>query len=152
MSVNGGPDGLRIGAVAAQTGVTADAVRYYEREGLLPAAVRTPRGARVFPVQTVARIRFLKQAQAAGLTLRDLKQLVGLDGGRSRTACRRMRHVLAERLHDVDARLREVLTFRSALEAHLEACDKALETRKEPACPSLNALASGDELNGELSR
>jgi hypothetical protein len=51
-----------------------------------------------------------------------------------------MRRVLAERLRDVDARLKEMQMFRSALQEHLQACDEALAERSEPACPSLNAL------------
>lgn len=130
---------LRIGEVARRTGVSVEALRYYDREGLVPSA-RTLRGARLFPQEALARIAFLKQAQAAGLTLRDIKQLMGLDRGRSRSACQRMRRVLAERLREVDARLKETQVFRTALEAHLEACDGALEQRSDPACPSLNAL------------
>jgi DNA-binding transcriptional MerR regulator len=134
---------LRIGEVARRAGVSVEAVRHYEREGLLPKPARTLRGARHFPPDVLARIAFLKQAQAAGLMLRDIRQLVGLDRGRNRSACERMRRVLAERLREVDARMQEMQVFRTALEAHLGACEDALVRRADPACPSLEALIGG---------
>jgi DNA-binding transcriptional MerR regulator len=136
---------MLIGEVARHTGVTIETVRYYEREGLIPFAVRSARGARRFPPDAVARVRFVKQAQAAGLTLGDIKQLVGLQRGRHRVACERMRRVLADRLNDLDARARELQVFRIVLEQHLEACDRALKSPSEPRCPSLDALEHGSE-------
>jgi len=140
MTASAGTESVRIGDVARQTGVTVEALRYYEREGLLPPPIRSTRGARRFPPHVVARVRFVKQAQAAGLTLRDIKQLVGLQRGQSRVACQRMRKVLARRLHDLDTRARELQTFRTTLERYVHACDHALGNRSEPRCPSLDAL------------
>lgn len=77
MTPRAGNEHLRIGDVARLTGISVEAVRYYDREGLLPPALRSPQGARRFPPDVVTRVRFVKQAQAAGLTLRDIKQLVG---------------------------------------------------------------------------
>lgn len=150
MSLNGTVHGFRIGEVAARAGVSVDAIRYYEREGLLPSVKRTAHGARLFSDEAVARIAFLKQAQAAGLTLRDIKQLVGLERSRSRSACQRMRRILADRLKDVEGRLREMEAFRERLSEHLEACDQALSERLDAACPSLNALAASDDQTDEV--
>ena len=139
MSARAG-ESYRIGEVATLTGVTAEALRYYEREGLLPAAVRAPSGVRRFAPDAVARVRFVKQAQAAGLTLRDIKQLVGLQRGRSRSSCEQMRKVLAQRMSEIDARVTELQAFRTVLEQHVSACEQALESRPDPECPSLDAL------------
>lgn len=131
---------VRIGEVAKRAGVTVETIRYYTREGLLPSPLRSTNGARRFPLDAIARVQFVRQAQAAGLTLRDIKHLVGLTRGRSRLACHRMRTVLAQRLDDLDARAREIAVFRATLENHLAACDRALSTSPEPECPSLEAL------------
>jgi len=133
-------DSLRIGEVAALTGVSADTLRFYDREGLLPAATRSVRGARRFPVGVVARVTFVKQAQKVGLTLRDIKELIGLKRGQSRHSCQRMRRVLAKRLSDIDTRMEQLQVFRTMLEQHVDACDEALRDGAEPACPSMNAL------------
>lgn len=133
-------ESFRIGEVAKLTGITVEALRFYDREGLLPRSLRSVRGARRFPPEVVARVRFVKQAQAAGLTLRNIKELVGLQRGRSRASCQRMRRILAERLKEIDTRMTELQAFRMMLEQHVEACDDALESRSEPECPSLDAM------------
>jgi DNA-binding transcriptional MerR regulator len=61
---------LRIGELA-ESGLTRDALRYYERQGLLPRARRTVGGFREYDGSAVDRVRFIKQAQAHGLTLRE---------------------------------------------------------------------------------
>jgi len=76
-----GPDSrvkatLRIGEVAARAGVRVDTVRFYERQGLLPAPVRTRSGYRQFPEAAVERIRFIKQAQAVGFSLVELGEVL----------------------------------------------------------------------------
>ena len=76
-----GPDSrvkatLRIGEVAARAGVRVDTVRFYERQGLLAAPVRTRSGYRQFPEAAVDRIRFIKQAQAIGFSLVELAEVL----------------------------------------------------------------------------
>ena len=68
---------LRIGAVAAAAGLTPDAVRYYERVGLLPKAPRTGGRLRVYPRETIARLRFIRQAKGLGLELREIRRSPG---------------------------------------------------------------------------
>ena len=133
-------ESIRIGDVAKRSGVTVETLRYYAREGLLPSPIRSTNGARRFPLDAIARVQFVKQAQAAGLTLRDIKQLVGLKRGGNRMSCHRMRTVLAQRLDDLEARAREIAAFRVTLENYLAACEQALTGSAEPACPSLEAL------------
>ena len=77
---------LRIGELAAASGLTRDALRYYERQGLLPRSRRTSGGFREYDGGAVDRVRFIKQAQAHGLTLREIRDLVShqSDAGRTR--------------------------------------------------------------------
>jgi DNA-binding transcriptional MerR regulator len=141
MTTRLGGESIRIGDVAKLTGISVDALRYYDREGLLPSPVRSPNGARRFPPDVVSRVRFVKQAQAAGLTLRDIKQLVAVQRGRGRGACQRMRSVMSERLEEIDGRVQQLQVFRGLLERYRSACDEALACGDDPACPSLDALA-----------
>src|SRR5690349_4658117 len=67
---------MRIGQVAAATGVTVEAVRFYERRGLLPAPARTGGGYRDYPDQVLAVVRFVKHAQQLGFTLDDIDGLL----------------------------------------------------------------------------
>src|SRR6185436_8765786 len=70
-------DGLTIGAVARQAGVSVDAVRFYERRGVLPRPLRRPSGYRQYSQATVERLRFLKALQALGFTLAEVALVLG---------------------------------------------------------------------------
>jgi len=66
---------LRIGEVAARAGVSVRALRYYEEQGLLEAE-RTPSGQRRYAEDAVGRVRFVQQLYAAGLTSRDVLEVL----------------------------------------------------------------------------
>ena len=140
----------RIGDMARLTGVTPEALRYYERQGVLPPSLRSTAGARRFSDEAVTRVRFIKQAQAVGLTLKDIKILVASGNRASRATCRQIRSVLASRLAELDSRLAELQTFRTILAEHLHACDQALAGRAEAECPTIGALARGREPREEV--
>ena len=128
----------RIGEVAAATDVTVETLRYYERQGLLPSPLRSPGGARRYGADILERVRFIKEAQAAGLTLRDIQVVIQVRG-MTRRDCRRVRRVLAARVDDLDRKLAEIRAFRDTLGAHLRACDEALSSAAAE-CPALDAL------------
>jgi DNA-binding transcriptional MerR regulator len=64
---------LLIGPIATATGLTPDAVRYYERLGLLPTAPRSSAGFRLYSPDTIEHIQFIKRAQQFGLALREIR-------------------------------------------------------------------------------
>lgn len=129
----------RIGEVADKAGVTADALRYYERLGVLPRAPRTEGGLRAYGDDVLPRLRFIQQAQAMGLTLHDVKELVANEGRSGHQRCRQVRDLLKSRLADVDARLSEMQAFRRTLRTHLHDCERALE-QDRPVCPVIADL------------
>ena len=133
-------NGYRIGEIAAKAGVTVDALRYYERLGVLPRARRTTGGLRQYGDDVFQRLRFIQQAQSFGLTLKDVRQLVNNQGRAGRERCRRVRDLLAVRLREVDDRMTELQAFRRTLHTHLDACEHELES-DEPVCPVINELA-----------
>lgn len=129
----------RIGEVADKAGITPDALRYYERLGVLPRARRTEGGLRAYGDDVLPRLRFIQQAQAMGLTLNDVKELVANEGRSGQRPCRQVRDLLQSRLADVDARLAEMQAFRRTLRTHLRDCEHALEQEK-PVCPVMAEL------------
>ena len=70
----------RIGELAAQSGLTPDALRYYERLGLLPAPARSQGGFRLYPITTLDRLNFIKRAQLLGFHLEEIRQRVSFNG------------------------------------------------------------------------
>jgi DNA-binding transcriptional MerR regulator len=129
----------RISQVAKMAGVTADALRYYERLGVLPRALRSVGGLRTYGDDVLPRVRFIQQAQALGLTLNDVKELVANEGRGGYQRCRRVRDLLKARLAEIDARLEEMQAFRRTLRVHLKECERAL-TQDKPVCPVMTEL------------
>jgi DNA-binding transcriptional MerR regulator len=128
----------RIGALAAVAGVTVDTLRFYEHEGLLPRADRTAGGFRLYSPESAGRLRFITQARRAGLTLREIRQLVEPDNAR----CAAVRDVIAERLTDVNRKLRELASFRRTLRNALERCDQTLTRSNDAACSVARQLGT----------
>ena len=67
---------LRVSQVSQRAGGSPDAVRFYEKEGLLPEPPRSPAGYREYDDQTPERIRFIKSAQEMGLKLAEIGELL----------------------------------------------------------------------------
>jgi DNA-binding transcriptional MerR regulator len=133
---------LTIGELAASAGVTPDALRYYEKLGLLARAPRTSGGFRIFTPDAVERLRFIKQAQRQGLTLSEILELLRLDRRSGANQCREVRALLRQKLTDVDARLRELRQFRRTLSVFLERCDRSLAEATDASCPVVADLRS----------
>jgi DNA-binding transcriptional MerR regulator len=121
---------LRIGEVARRAGVTVDAVRFYERRGVLPPAQRQPSGYRSYTDATVERIRLTKALQALGFTLEEVVDALGrLDAGDATCASERWR--FEQVLDRIDTKLAELRRVRrdvvrvleSTHSGHCEICD-----------------------------
>lgn len=136
---------LRIGAVARAAGLTPDAVRYYERLGLLPTPPRTGGRFRIYPFETIARLRFIRQAKGLGLELREIRDLLAPANGRRREQCQQVRAVLARHLSDVDTRLQELKSFRRTLQGALDDCDRALRRNENIGCPVVDRLGRQEQ-------
>ena len=108
------PEFLRAGQAAAELGVGVQTLHYYEREGLIPPPPRSEAGYRLFPPDLMERLRFIRRAQALGLSLTEIRETLDLTAiGES--PCGRVQAALAERLADVDRRLEQLTSFRNEL-------------------------------------
>ena len=132
----------RIGEVAAQTALSRDTLRYYERRGLLEHPTRTNGGFRVYGKETLERLRFIKRAQAVGFNLEEIRQLVTFDG-HGLEQCSRVRNLVATKLVELDERLSELRAFRRSLVGSLRECDAALLGQRDAECPVVEMGAPG---------
>ena len=130
----------RISDVAKQAGVSVEALRYYERLGLLPRAPRTGAGARRYGVDAVARVRFIKQAQTLGLALREIHELIGVERRRSQASCRTVHALLSRHVEEIDRRVQMLRVLRSTLTQYRAECEQALAQDADPRCPTIDAL------------
>ncbi|MER7847046.1 heavy metal-responsive transcriptional regulator [Kitasatospora sp. NPDC096077] len=105
---------MRIGELAARAGVSTKAVRFYEQAGLLPAPPRTPGGYRDYPPRAADRLAFVRGAQAAGLTLGEIREVLRIrDDGQA--PCGHVTALLAEHLRAVEQRIAELTRARAEL-------------------------------------
>ena len=130
---------LKIGELATRCGVSRDTIRFYEREGLLPRPGRTPSQYRVYDSRDEARLHFVRQAQAIGLTLKDIRELLRNEQVQHPGECRRVAALLRERIAAIDRKVAELRAFRRQLAAGLERCERA----DGEACPVVLDLSAG---------
>ena len=109
---------LTIGKLAAAGGVGVETVRYYQRRGLLLTPTREG-GIRRYGSDDLRRLRFIKQAQIAGFTLEQIKELLALDSGQDR---KRARELAGMRMRDLEARIDELKRARDALRRLSKQC------------------------------
>jgi len=104
------------GEVAKALGIGVQTLHFYEREGLIPTAPRSASGYRLYGPETVERIRFIRKAQALGLPLEEVKEVLRLSQ-QGDCPCGHVHEALKAKLADVDVRLRELRSFRRDLAA-----------------------------------
>lgn len=105
---------MLIGELAKRTDTTAKTLRFYEDEGLLPEPTRTSGGYRDYPDESADRVDFIRGAQQAGLTLRQIGEVLDIrDGGRP--PCEHVGRLIDQRLADVAQRIVELEQIQSRL-------------------------------------
>lgn len=106
---------MRIGKLAEISGLTTKTIRFYEEAGLLAAPVRSPNGYRDYPPAAVSRLRFVKTAQSAGLSLAEITEVLAIrDDGRP--PCTHVAAVIDTHLREIRQRVRELRTAQRELE------------------------------------
>ncbi|QJY47810.1 MerR family transcriptional regulator [Pseudonocardia broussonetiae] len=132
----------RISQLAERAGVPATTLRYYEKEGLVPAG-RTPGGYRLYTDADAERVRFIAAAKHLGLPLDQIRELLGVwDGGMCREIRDELRPMVAAQITAADERIADLRTFRDRLTsalAHLKVLP-AKDGPCDPACEFLHEL------------
>lgn len=105
---------MRIGELARRAGVSPKTVRYYEGIGLMPEPGRHANGYRDYGAEHVERLRFIRDAQAAGLSLADTAEILDLKG-RGESSCAHTTALLERRVADVDAQIERLLAAKAEL-------------------------------------
>ncbi len=133
---------MRIGTAAKSAGVSVETVRFYERQGLIGQPSRPIDGGfRSYPSETVDRIRFIRQAQDLGFSLKEIDELLSLRANPT-TDCADVRARAQTKLEDVREKIARLGAIRSALQDLIGACPG-----RGPAaryCSILEALKADD--------
>ncbi len=134
---------MTIGTTAREAGVGVETIRFYERRGLIDQPPKPQEGGfRVYPDETVERIRFIRQAQELGFSLREIGDLLSLRAD-PKTDSGEVRERAEAKLTEVNRKIMELERIRSALEALISAC---------PGGGALRACSIMDALEGDGDR
>lgn len=133
-----------IGELAREAGVNVQTVRYYERRGLLDEPPRRASGYRKYPESDIARLGFIRRAQALGFTLTEIGDLLSLRVDPQTTSADVHRRV-EEKLADVEAKLADLRRIRGALRELASSCKSDGPVGE---CPFLDALEAQDGAAG----
>lgn len=115
---------LKIGEVSKLSGIGIEALRFYERSGLLGRPARATSGYRMYDAGVVDRLDFIKRAQVLGFTLDEIRQIIA-EKQLGKSPCAEVREIVRQRLHEMDERMREMKRYRRELGAALVEWDKA---------------------------
>jgi MerR family transcriptional regulator, copper efflux regulator len=126
---------LTIAQAARSVGLSASALRFYEREGILAPSAKSDAGYRLYDRSALHRLNFVRAAQSIGLPLKDIRAVLEMD---ARTSREKMRRLLESRLRLVDRKLQELKTVRDALARALARCRCSGE-----CCNVLVSLSAG---------
>jgi DNA-binding transcriptional MerR regulator len=105
---------MRIGELAGRTGVATKTLRFYEESGVLPQPDRDANGYRNYNAEFVDRINFVKDAQSAGLTLKEIANILDLRD-RGESTCHHTMGLLEAHLVDLDRQIVELERTREQL-------------------------------------
>jgi MerR family mercuric resistance operon transcriptional regulator len=123
---------LTIATLAASGGVGVETIRFYQRKGLLETPTRDG-GIRRYGADDVRRLRFIRQAQAAGFTLEEIKELLDLDATDDRA---RARELANARVKALDRKIEELERARDSLRRLARECGSG----SAGPCPILSAF------------
>ncbi|MBS4053080.1 MAG: MerR family DNA-binding protein [Methylomonas sp.] len=125
---------LTIGKLAKQTEVTIETIRHYQRMGLLTEPEKPDGGYRCYSGDAVVRIRFIKRAQQAGFTLKEIASLLSLDGAH----CADVRQLAEQKCRQIDQQIKNLTALRQALETLVKDCQ---QTAPAAHCAILDAFS-----------
>lgn len=137
---------LKVSELADKAGVSADTVRYYEKEGLLPEPERTHSGYRQYDDQAVERLHFIRGAQTLGLKLIDIKQLLAIRD-RGACPCGHTQQLLEQRVTEIDHEIRQLLALKRELQS-MEGLECPTESGSSPWPCEIEFVKRGGERVG----
>jgi DNA-binding transcriptional MerR regulator len=135
--------GIQIGRVSERTGLSVDAIRFYEKQRLLERPRRTEGGFRLFNTDDIQRILFIRRAQQLGFSLPEIRELLVLQRNEGK-ACSHVRDLLRAKVTTVREKIRELGIMEEQLIKNLRKCERHLKvagTCDRDECPVLQTIS-----------
>ncbi|MGR3760151.1 MerR family DNA-binding protein [Roseobacteraceae bacterium NS-SX3] len=129
-----------IGEASRRSGVGIETIRYYEREGIVPKPGRLANGRRVYSLEAIGRLRFLKKCRDLGFSLAEAKALLGLAGAGA-SDCQAVQEMSARHLAAIRQKIRDLQKLEAAMTELMANCSAG-----NTGCPMLDALRGPGEV------
>jgi Hg(II)-responsive transcriptional regulator len=129
---------MKVSELAKSAGVNPQTVRYYEREGLLEEPARDHSGYREYDESAAHRLRFICEAKKIGFTLREIRELMGLESHEPKS-CGCVQTIVETKLKDLEERLKAMRRMKKLLQQLHGRCS---ESDPDAVCPVLEILDS----------
>src|SRR5258708_3668547 len=136
-----GAASLQIGQVAQKTGLSVDAIRFYEKSGLLPRPARTQGGYRLYEEREVVDLEFIQKTQRLGFSLNEIRELFSIQR-HPHEVCVHVRDLITQKLGVVRAKIAELQAMERELAGALRQWAPARRQRSkhQGSCPVLEAI------------
>lgn len=130
-------DTLTVGELAGIVGVPVSTIRYYERRGLIEPEARSQGNYRLYSTASVGRLRFIRAAQEAGFTLKDIAALLDFRDGVG-APCHPVQELIRKRLRQIEQQTERLRSAKALLNNWLDVCR---ETQRSGRCAVIEGLA-----------
>ncbi len=125
-----------IGAVSSHTGVHIETIRYYERIGVMPKPERTAGGNRLYRVDDVRRLNFIRRSRKMGFSLNEIRELLDLvDGGEF--TCGEIHAIAVGKITNIRQKVKDLRRLERVLKGMAAECSQGAI----PNCPIIEALS-----------
>lgn len=135
---------MRIGELAGTAGVEVETIRYYEREGLLPAPERNLSGYRQYRAEHLEELHFIRHCRSLDMSLAEIRELLEFRHHPER-ACEDINQMLERHIAQVHERIALMQRLETQLTALLRRCGEQSTAAKCGILQSLNAAAEGED-------
>lgn len=136
---------MNIGKVAWEAGIPVETIRYYERIGLIPEPSRRASGYRQYEPETVLTLRFIKNAQNMGFTLKEIGELLDLRS-QSDHVCEKVRRRAEIKIEEIERKIQAMERLKKILGSYVRECGSS-----EKECAILRHMENG-RLEGPLDK
>ncbi len=112
---------MRIGKLAKQVDITVEAIRFYEKSGLIEPPERNESGYRNYPEDTVQHVLFIKRAKELGFSLKEVRELMSLRYLPG-TTCYEVKEQSLKKMQDIDRKVEDLLGIKKGLAKLISSC------------------------------
>lgn len=131
---------MNIGELSKKSGVNAKMIRHYESIGLIPKATRSSAGYRVYGMNDIQFLKFIKQARSLGFSMPEIKKLIGLWRNKSRKSSE-VKALAVKHIEELEEKIEEMQLMVKSLKKLAKNC----HGDSRPDCPILESLEADEE-------